>query len=164
MIIRKRAFCICMFLGFLACVPSANAEHYLSGQSSVDNGEIRWGSTTQYTWERDDAINTWNAIDPINILPDNVWTVEDLTFKDVDSSAYPWYGSWQQQFAADSLFLNIYHMDYLTYDERRYVVTHELGHALGLDHSVSGNVMYDNAFRYTLGSQDLSDYHYLWNY
>jgi hypothetical protein len=161
---RKRVFFIFMFVGFLSLASTAHATHYLSGKSSVDGGEIRWGSSTQYTWERDDAIGTWNAIDPINILPDTVWTIEDLTFKDVNSNAYPWYGAWQQQTGADSLFLNIFHMSGLTYNERRHVVTHELGHALGLDHSISGNVMYVYAFQYTLGSQDLSDYHYLWGY
>lgn len=161
---NKRVFFIFIFVASLSFASAAHAMHYLSGESSVDSGEIRWGSSTQYTWERDDAIGTWNAIDPINILPDTAWTIEDLTFKDVNSNAYSWYGAWQPYTGADSLFLNIFHMSNLTYDERRHVVTHELGHALGLDHSISGNVMYDYAFQYTLGSQDLSDYHYLWGY
>lgn len=142
----------------------ARAAHYLSGQDSVDSNEIRWGGTTQYTWERDDAINTWNVENPVNIAPDTVWTIQDLTFSDVNCGCYAWYGSWQQNGGADSLFLNRANMQYLTYNERRHVVTHEMGHALGLAHSVSGNVMYSGAFQYSLGAQDIYDYHYLWGY
>jgi len=42
--------------------------------------------------------------------------------------------------------------------------THELGHALGLDHSFYGDVMdpVGGLPQTTLGTQDKSDYHYLW--
>ncbi len=160
---KKWSIVSLMTLLLMGAAMSAQATNYVSGQSSVDSGEIRWGGSTQYTWERDDAILTWNNENPINIAPDTVWTVEDLTFSDVNCGCYPWSGAWQPNTGADSLFLNLAYMP-SNYDNRRHVVTHELGHALGLAHSVSGNVMYNSAYQYTLGSQDLTDYHYLWGY
>ncbi len=42
--------------------------------------------------------------------------------------------------------------------------THELGHALGLTHSYSGNIMYViNTSQTTLGVQDINDFHSIWN-
>lgn len=55
-------------------------------------------------------------------------------------------------------------MDQVSYEKRRHVAPKSLGHALGLGHSVSGNVMYDYTWEIYLGSQDISDYHYLWGY
>ena len=41
--------------------------------------------------------------------------------------------------------------------------THELGHALGLDHSYINQIMFlFNTNQTTLGSQDQKDFHYFW--
>ena len=53
-------------------------------------------------------------------------------------------------------------------DEKQHVTTHELGHALGLDHSYVDNIMegtgdYGSYQLTSLGGQDLRDYHYLWD-
>jgi predicted Zn-dependent protease len=46
---------------------------------------------------------------------------------------------------------------------RRQVLIHELGHALGLDHSPYGNIMYKTVSDQTaLGTQDNADYDYLY--
>lgn len=148
----------------LLTASSAHAARYISGKDAVDGGEIRWGSATMYTWERNDAINTWNAEDPINIAADTALTIEDLRFSDVNCGCYPWYGAYQERLGADSIYFNRAFMSAVSYAKRRHVATHELGHALGLDESISGNVMYESDWLYTLGSQDRDDYHYLWGY
>ncbi len=54
-------------------------------------------------------------------------------------------------------------MDNLSSAKRKNVALHELGHALGLIHSVKNNVMYGTVKGYTeLGTQDKLDYEYLW--
>ena len=156
------------FAGFLLIVMSFGAEpalattHYVSGTSSVDGSIIAWGGTTTYASQCSSARGTWNALGKINITPDTFWTIEDLTYKDTSSRLYYWNGLWQQNFGADYIWLHTYNMSGYSYSDVQGVCTHEMGHALGLSHSIWGNVMYSNSVRTTLGSQDTSDYSYLY--
>jgi len=86
-------------------------------------------------------------------------TYEDLTISDTSKPLLSWYGSYDKK---SRIYFNTYYMDKVTSSKKKHVTTHELGHALGLGHSVSGNVMYDSTWIYYLGSQDISDYQYLW--
>ena len=151
--------------------PWNTEQHYLQGIWSVDEGEIRWdfggSTTTQFAAQWYAAVDTWNALGVINIATDTATTVRDLTLIEVNRSDGDWLtitGAWDYDLIlADELYLNAYNLGGDPDEEIQNTCTHELGHALGLDHSYSGNIMYSyQSSQTTLGSQDTSDYNYLW--
>lgn len=152
-----------LLLGLFFWAPILDAAtHYVSGVSSVDGSIIAWGGTTTYSSQCSSGRSTWNALGKISITPDTIWTIEDLTYKDTSSRLYYWNGLWQQNFGADYVWLHTYNMRGYSFNDVQGVCTHEMGHALGLSHSIWGNVMYSSSVRTTLGAQDTSDYSYLY--
>ncbi len=149
-----------LFSFFFSGLSVDAATRYLSGKSSVDGTKIAWGGTTTYSSQCSSAISTWNALGKINITPDTIYTIEDLTFKEVNSTAswYAWYGNWTQRVGADALYLNKAYMGSLSSSAKQSVCTHELGHSLGLAHSIINNVMYASSWDTALGTHDKSDY------
>ena len=158
---KKKILAFLLYFFFLANV--AYATHYLLGIDSVDDGEIRWGGSTDYITSWNQAVSTWNALDPIDILPDTIFTWEDLTLHDTYDGTWHSYAGYDIVTGED-LWYNDAYMPDLDADEKQSVSTHELGHDLGLGHSVYGNVMYAYSWDTSLGSQDQDDYHYLWGY
>ena len=155
---------------FMLTTSMTNAAHYLIGVSSVDSGEIRWGGSTVYSTQWYGAIYTWNALNKISIAPDNWYTYEDLRVSDVNRADGEWYNVparyTHYSYMTDTIKLNQSYLNRYNVLQRQMVATHELGHAHGLnDHSIYGNVMYRSVTSQTqLGTQDVSDYRYLWGY
>lgn len=150
----------------LTAIPAtAGAANYVLGHSAVDDGEIRWGGSTKYTSERSHSHSLWNGLNRIDVLPDSTWTYEDVTYGDVNRSDVTWMGQYTYWGAlTDNIDYNDYYFQNMTWEERTKTVTHELGHAHGLDHSYQPNVMASGPLPYTqLGDQDKQDYYYLWN-
>jgi hypothetical protein len=149
--------------------PWATDRHYLTSyDNSVDSGEIRWGWETAAMYETSlwASIATWNTLGSINIATDTDLTVQDLDLYAEDYGKTDWYGQFVPLlFLADNMAFNVYYLQYLTSTQVQSVITHEFGHALGLDHSYMGNIMYDyfsTVWQTVLGYQDLIDYDYLW--
>ncbi|SEN29303.1 matrixin family metalloprotease [Lihuaxuella thermophila] len=133
---------ILFVLALSACfVPSLVFAHFL-GYSAVDEGEIRWDSSTSYTAARDHAITVWNALGKVNIAPDTLSIIEDLTFLDDNRSDVSWDGLYTNTSGADEIYLNRYYLQKYSDFKRKAVAAHELGHALGLAHSYRPNLMY----------------------
>lgn len=148
---------------FFASFSTAYAVNYVLGYSAVDEREIRWGGATVYANQWNSAIATWNARGRVNIAPDNAWTYEDLRVSDINRADQHWTGAYDRRAGTDTLRFNIFYLVGKTNNQRQNTATHELGHALGLAHSVRGNIMFDTqTSQLVLGPQDIVDYTFLW--
>lgn len=146
---------------------NAAETHYVNNYNSVDNGEIRWGGSTKYSSQWAYAVDTWNELGEINIAPDTAATYEDLTIYDRYYDDVDWTGKYDNDIIGDDqIYFNTYYLDDATNDDWiKNTALHELGHALGLaHHRIDFNVMFEDwANIATLGTQDISDYNYLWS-
>lgn len=149
--------------------------NYTTVESSVNNWEIRWGGSTKYSIQWNYAIQTWNNLWVVDILPDTIWTFQDLKVQDINSSSPSnyFYGYWDYDFTSgeDRIFLNKYYLDgnssHGTFSdlEKQHTVSHELGHALGLAHSYWTNIMKQWKLSNTVvWTQDKSSYRTKWGY
>jgi hypothetical protein len=166
---RKKfvSFFVVLLLMFIGKVC---AEHYVLDINSVDSWEIRLWSSSKYSTELSNAITTWNNYWSINIAPDTLFTIQDLTIYDVYNSDVTRSWRWCPTSWADEIELNEWFFDGDSYmwsytsNEKQHTVWHELWHALWLEHhSLPNNVMRSSKWSYiTLWVQDKYDYDYLW--
>lgn len=154
-----------LMLVSLAVMPTTGSAHWTS-HWAVDGSEIRWTDNTKYDDARTWAIDRWNALGAITILPDAWNTVNDLDWRDVNVCGVSWAAQYVYRGAPgfeDYIEFNDCTMPGQT-NEQRFVALHELGHALGLGHhTISGNVMYWVVQSQThLGSHDVCSYNHRW--
>jgi hypothetical protein len=130
--------------------------------SSVVDGQIHWNGTTTYSTAFNDSVAAWNSLSRVNIVPAS--GTAEVTISDFTNEDYPYVAYWKPlPSVPDELKMNNYHMTQTSAAEKQNIITHELGHALGLEHSYLGNIMYLFAGTQTaLGPQDLDDYYSLW--
>lgn len=162
---RKQILPVALSVAIATGVAWPATAHFL-GNDSVDDGEIRYESYTNYTDARSWATSSWNALGSINIAGDTSSTITDLEWHDANLPSVSWDGKWTSQSFADAITLNGHYLSGYTQTKRRGVATHELGHALGLAHSYAGQVMVDNTASRgsitTPQSHDTADYRSLW--
>jgi hypothetical protein len=146
-----------------------------SSDSSVHGGEERWDGSTTYTTLWANSIDTWNT----EGANDGAVTIvsatgsSDLTVSDSSTPFVIWDGRYKPKTTDpitpnDQLYVYTARIqaDGLDTNEIQHVLTHELGHSLGLGHSASNdanNIMASSTnSRTTLGTEDQSDYRFLW--
>jgi hypothetical protein len=146
------------------CSIQCSTAHF-TGYSSVDNMEIRYIGTSSYSSVQDHSIDTWNELGEVNIAPDTLWTIADLKFEDMSNSATTTTGRYTwNAIGIDYIKYNTYWFNQMTDSQRKKVGLHEMGHALGLDHSYYPNVMVQGAYSFTsLGTHDIEDYNTLYS-
>lgn len=148
---------------------AATQAHFLS-YNAVDDCEIRYDDYTTYDTERVWAQNKWearqNEHDCVDIEPDTAITASDLKWENWDGHQNMWAGYyfWSPT-GRDTIYLNEWWMDHFGSGscKAKFVAMQELGHAHGLNHSYSGNVMNPTVLNQcTLGTHDKADYEEKW--
>jgi hypothetical protein len=136
--------------------------HYLLGVSSVFNNGIRWTASTTYLTSWTAAVATWNALGQIAIT--EATSTSELSVADVNEPGEFWGGQYTYDPSdTDFIDFNTAKLTNYTAPMQQKTATHELGHALGLDHSYWDNVMYfASSTHYQLGDQDIADYEHLY--
>lgn len=121
---------------------------------------LDWGGKTKYKSQFTYATKVWNGYKKGVIRKDNIITWQDVAVSDyyeVSNAAGITY--------MDGLIrFNTYNMEELSAKEKKNVCIHELGHALGLAHNTSKDVMY--AFvttRIKLSKNDKKSYDYAYS-
>jgi hypothetical protein len=156
-----------MTLALLGVVLAGTASAHFLPYDSVDDCEVRWEDETKYDSERLAASSAWESLkgdDCVDLLPDAWDTIADLEWQDVNRSDVSWAGLTRQgDFITGEIHLNDFYMQSYDSCRRTNVAMHELGHIHGLDHSFSGQVMYEFVSPVcTLQSHDITDYQTLW--
>ena len=106
----------------------------------VDRGKhLDWDGTTSYMTEWKKSVGVWEAYKPGIIRPDSVRVIEDVKISDY----YEQSNTMAVTSSAGTMKFNKYHFKNMSAGERQKTITHELGHALGLDenNSVPNSIM-----------------------
>lgn len=121
------AFACAALLALLSGTNSASA-HRL-GDSSVDDGEIRYEEHSRFAGEIRDGAGQWNAVGSVDIREGGAGT--DLEVRDYRNCN----DGYLAYYLSDQINFNRCEMGKISALGRRWTAVHELGHALGLDHA-----------------------------
>ncbi|WP_236712717.1 matrixin family metalloprotease [Peribacillus muralis] len=105
----------------------------------VDSGKhMDWDGSTKYQTQFNAGVKTFNGYKSGVIRKDTAKVIQDVAISDYsEKSSVAGVTS-----SRGTIKFNKYVMDTLTATKKQNVATHELGHALGLAHNTSSDVMY----------------------
>lgn len=137
---------------------SVQADVYTLNWDLVDSGKhLDYDGDSKYMSYITKGANTWNSYKSDVIRKDSGTVIEDVYASDINVEN----GARGETYPDGRIYLNKKYLDASTETAARIqkTCTHELGHALGLDHSTMNDVMYKSASNRTaLGTNDKESY------
>lgn len=154
------------FLFLFNCNRNEAKAYVLNQYDLVDSGKhMDWTGSTTYSEAWSAGVQTWN--NEHNVIRQDTWkTVIDVTICDYNSSTGTYGGYVAYCYPSQkTINFNSYYMENLSTVQRQNVMTHELGHALGIDHNTDSNsIMYPYVSTVTsLSQDDINAYTWLYN-
>ncbi len=122
----------------------------------VDSGKhMDWAGSTTYMDNFTAAIDTWEDYKPGVIRKDTASTIKDLTVSDYNERS----STAGTASKSGTIKFNTYLMDDFSKAKRTNVALHELGHALGLAHNTTSDIMHKyTTTKTTLSTNDKASY------
>lgn len=155
---------ICTFaiLVMVLLVTSISSYAALLGWDLVDDGKhLDWDSNTKYLSSVQSGVDLWEGHRSGVIRPDSIFVIQDVFISDYyEVSSTMGYTS-----SNGTIKFNDYNFANMTSSQRIKTATHELGHALGLDHTYGTNdIMRQGKLSITsLSSTDKASYDEAYN-
>lgn len=130
--------CVAVFIfgsSFVSASPEAAVK--ILDWSLVKGKDLHWRNNSKYTTQLNQAVSTWNGYRSGTIKTFTSSNTDVVISDYSENSSVAGVTSPQR-----TIKLNKKQMDTYTAAQKRNVTTHEFGHALGLNHSTTGNVLY----------------------
>ncbi len=136
----RKSLLLFVFLAVLMVSMSipALATSYILTWNLVDTGyHLDYDGNSSYMSYITTGASTWNAYKSGVIRPDSILNIQDVYVSDVNAA-----NGWAAMtYSNGKIEMNTYYLSNYSTSKKTNVATHELGHALGLAHSTSSDVM-----------------------